>query len=256
MSRSSWSRRQRWKNDAIYFAAHTGIQIGIALPRSWLGPLGSAIGLAAHAFFRGATRTTLNNLAHIYPDASPLARRTLARQIFSSLGRNLMDAIALLDPTEAPDRTLGITRESRDVLEHALGEGRGVVYATCHLGPWERMAALLAGLGYPITTIARESYDARFHALIYERLRTARNVEMIYRRTFLLPGCLPKARLLVTPCWRPRARALLLWRTRSTLHGSVPAPDCGSAWLKRGSLSSTHDLTAHRPLIFETENGH
>jgi lauroyl/myristoyl acyltransferase len=43
------------------------------------------------------------------------------------------------------------------------------------------MAALLAGLGYPITTIARESYDARFHALIYERLRTARNVEMIYR---------------------------------------------------------------------------
>src|SRR5262249_2027741 len=65
--------------------------------------------------------------------------------------------------------------------DEALGEGRGVIYATCHLGPWERMAALLSGLGYPITTIARSSYDARFHTLVYDRLRRSRNVETIYR---------------------------------------------------------------------------
>ena len=65
----------------------------------------------------------------------------------------------LLDPEEPPGRTLLVPQTSRDELSRALAEGRGVVYVTCHLGPWERMAALLADLGFPITTMARESYD-------------------------------------------------------------------------------------------------
>jgi KDO2-lipid IV(A) lauroyltransferase len=111
--------------------------------------------------------------------SGPLAAKPSA--IFRCLGRNLTDTVALLDPTEEPSRTLGIPMESRRVLADALSEGRGVVYATCHLGPWERMAALLADLGFPITTLARESYDPRFHELVYEKLRTRRNVEVIYR---------------------------------------------------------------------------
>ena len=67
------------------------------------------------------------------------------------------------------------------MLRQALAHQRGVVYVTGHLGPWERMAALLAAEGFPISTMARESYDRRFHALVYERLRNNRNIETIYR---------------------------------------------------------------------------
>jgi lauroyl/myristoyl acyltransferase len=55
------------------------------------------------------------------------------------------------------------------------------------------MAALLAKLGYPITTVARESYDPRFHGLLYERLRTSRNVEAIYRTDPSAPFAIVRA---------------------------------------------------------------
>jgi Kdo2-lipid IVA lauroyltransferase/acyltransferase len=193
VSRTSWSRRQRWKNDAIFFAAAAAVELGLVLPRSWLPRIGSLIGEAAHALLSGARRTTHQNLALVRPELDDSARRALTRAIFRSLGRNLTDTVALLDPTEEPDRTLGITTESREALESALGEGRGVIYATCHLGPWERMAALLAKLGYPITTVARESYDPRFHGLLYERLRTSRNVEAIYRTDPSAPFAIVRA---------------------------------------------------------------
>ena len=193
MSRTSWSRGQRWKNDAIFFVASAAVELGLALPRSWLPKIGSMIGTAAYALLAGARRTTHYNLALVRPELGDGARRALTRAIFRTLGRNLTDTIALLDPTESPDRTLAITTESRQALDGALGEGRGVVYATCHLGPWERMAALLAKLGYPITTVARESYDPRFHGLLYERLRTSRNVEAIYRAEPSAPFAIVKA---------------------------------------------------------------
>ena len=60
----------------------------------------------------------------------------------------------------------------------------GVVYT---LGAGDEPSACMelinfvTSLGYPITTVARESYDPRFHELLYKRLRTARKVEVIYR---------------------------------------------------------------------------
>src|SRR5205085_806074 len=119
-SRSGWSRRQRWKNDAIFFAASAAVRFGLAVPRSWLPRLGSALGLLARALFRRAWRTTLDNLALVHADMNPGARVALGRAIFERLGQNLADTVALLDPTEAPDRTLGITRASREVLDRAL----------------------------------------------------------------------------------------------------------------------------------------
>jgi KDO2-lipid IV(A) lauroyltransferase len=124
---------------------------------------------------------TVENLALVHPELAPRDRRKIARGVFRSLGQNLTDTLALLDPREDPARTLSVDAASERVLADALAQGRGVIYATCHLGPWERMAALLAERGFPITTVARESYDPRFHALVYDRLRESRNVRAIYR---------------------------------------------------------------------------
>ncbi|MFX8535407.1 hypothetical protein ABTM11_20295, partial [Acinetobacter baumannii] len=66
------------------------------------------------------------------------------------------------------------------VFREALRGGRGVVFITAHLGPWERMAAVLVEAGFPVATVARESYDPRYTAL-YERLRAPRGVRSIYR---------------------------------------------------------------------------
>jgi len=68
----------------------------------------------------------------------------------------------------------------RTVLAEALREGRGVLFVSAHLGPWERVAQTLVASGFPLTTVARESYDPRLTAL-YDRLRGSKGVASIYR---------------------------------------------------------------------------
>ena len=177
----SWSPRQRRKNDLLFATARAGLCLGQALPRVWLRPSGACLGLAAYALFGAARRATLANLALVHPELDRVARNKLARAVFRSLGQNLTDTLALLDPSEDAGRTLAIEPPSEHVLTGALAFGRGVIYATCHLGPWERMAALLAQRGFPITTVARASYDPRFDSLLFEKLRARRRVEVIHR---------------------------------------------------------------------------
>jgi len=55
-----------------------------------------------------------------------------------------------------------------------------VVFASAHLGPWERVAASLVAAGYPLVALARESYDPRFSEL-YRRLRHGQGVRVIWR---------------------------------------------------------------------------
>jgi KDO2-lipid IV(A) lauroyltransferase len=69
---------------------------------------------------------------------------------------------------------------SREVLEAALAEGRGVVFATAHLGAWEAIGPVLASHGFDVATIARRSYDPRFDR-VYDRLRGAHGVRSLYR---------------------------------------------------------------------------
>jgi len=242
----SWSRRQRRKNDFLFAAAAAGIRLGLALPRAWLGPTGAWLGLAAYAALGRARRATIDNLSLVHPELDEAECRARARATFRALGRNLTDTLALLDPKEDPARSLSVSVSSELVLSDALAKGRGVIYFTCHLGPWERMAALLATRGFPITTVVRESYDPRFHALVYERLRTHRNVQMIYRADPSAPIAIVRAlrrgrvlgllmdmpgsiatqgvRWLGLPSRMPVGAARLALRLRSPIVVGTPAP--------------------------------
>src|SRR6185436_10298194 len=149
-ARADWPVRQRLKNDALYGAAVAGLKMALALPKGWLPAFGALLGRACYALLPAARRTALQNLALVHPEYGPEALRAAARATFADLGHDLTDTLALLDPGESPGRTLLVPEASHLELASALSEGRGVVYITCHLGPWERMAALLAHLGFPI----------------------------------------------------------------------------------------------------------
>jgi KDO2-lipid IV(A) lauroyltransferase len=106
------------------------------------------------------------------------ARRRLARLAYVELGGYLGETVALL--TGRPLSPLPIAHASRRVLDAALAEGRGVVFASAHLGPWERVAGSLVAAGVPLTTLAREGYDERFTRILDE-LRGVLGVSVIYR---------------------------------------------------------------------------
>ncbi len=173
-----WTRRQRAKNDLIFGLSVLALAASRALPLRALRALGRGLGAAAHALAGGARRTALANVRLVFPEMDEAARRAFVRRSFVTMGELLADAVALLRPRGGP--LLVVTPDARALIDEALREGRGVVFASAHLGPWERVAASLVAAGVPLTTLARESYDPRFTRL-YERLRGARGVRVVWR---------------------------------------------------------------------------
>jgi KDO2-lipid IV(A) lauroyltransferase len=140
---------------------------------------GRALGRAAHWCASGARRTALENVARAFPALEDKERRDLVGRCFVQLGEHLGETIALLRGPEAMP-PLPLSHEAHALLADARAEGRGVLFASAHLGPWERVAASLVAAGVPLVALARESYDPRFSRL-YERLRAAHGVRVVWR---------------------------------------------------------------------------
>lgn len=176
-SGASWSRGQRLKNDALHALIRGALATVARLPRGAVALLCHALAALAWLVLpreRALCRARLEaGLGHPVP-----ARRV--RAAFRGAGAVLADTLALLDPAEPAGRTLALAPAGRDAFREALAEGRGVVFVSAHLGPWERLAAVLAAEGFPVATVARESYDPRLTGL-YDRLRAPRGVRSIYR---------------------------------------------------------------------------
>jgi KDO2-lipid IV(A) lauroyltransferase len=176
----AWTPAQRAKNDAIWLLARAALAVSRRLPFLVLRGLGRGLGGAAHAVAGKARRTALANVARVFPDLGEKERRDLVRRSFVTMGELLADTVALMRPSGGP--LLDLTPEAHAVLDEARREGRGVIFASAHLGPWERVAASLVAAGVPFAALARESYDPRF-ARVYETLREARGVRVVWRAT-------------------------------------------------------------------------
>jgi len=174
-----WSLLQRSKNDAIWALASLALAATRPLPLTALRALGRALGRTAHALARRERATALANVARVFPDLDAQARRALVRRCFVTLGELLGETVALLDARTSPP-PLALSAGARALLDEARAGGRGVVFASAHLGPWERVAASLVAAGVPLVTLARESYDPRFSRL-YDRLRRAHGVDVVWR---------------------------------------------------------------------------
>jgi KDO2-lipid IV(A) lauroyltransferase len=173
-----WSRGQRAKNDLFFVVAVLALAASRMLPLGALRALGASVGTAAHALARKARRTAMANVRLVFPEMADGPRRALVRRTFVTMGELLADTVALMRPKSGP--LLAVTPEARALIDEALREGRGVLFVSAHLGPWERVAASLVAAGVPLTTVARESYDPRF-TRIYDRLRGAHGVRVVWR---------------------------------------------------------------------------
>lgn len=174
---AAWTPRQRLKNDVIHALARAALALVTRLPRALVAALCGAIGAAAWLSLGRERALVRARLEAGLGEGVPSAR---VRAAFLAAGATLADTLALLDPDEPAGRTLAVDEASREAFRGALAEGRGVVFVSAHLGPWERLAAVLAAEGFPVATVARESYDPRFTRL-YERIRAPRGVRSIYR---------------------------------------------------------------------------
>lgn len=175
-----WSALQRSKNDAIYACVVTALAMAERLPARATRAAGRCLGLLAWALVPNLRRIALANVARALGAEVPARERpAFVRRVYLELGSLLGDAVARLDPRRPLD-PIPFLHGARECLDAAIAEGRGVVFASAHLGPWERVAASLVHAGVPLTVVAREPYDPRLRR-VYERLREARGVRTVYR---------------------------------------------------------------------------
>lgn len=174
----SWSVVQRTKNTALWMLASMALAAARPLPASVLRALGRGLGLAAHRLAGRARRTALSNVTLALPHLDDRERRRLVARCFATLGTLLGETVAMMRPGAI--EPLPLAPEAQRALSQARAEGRGVLFVSAHLGPWERVAASLVAAGVPLVTIARESYDPRL-SRVYDRLRAAHGVDVIWR---------------------------------------------------------------------------
>jgi KDO2-lipid IV(A) lauroyltransferase len=113
------------------------------------------------------------------------------RRCFETQGEILGETVALLLSGGRPP-PIELGEGARSTLDEARAEGKGVVLASAHLGPWENVAASLVAAGIPLVAIVRESYDPRFDA-VYAELRRATGVRTIGRSSPRAPFAIVRA---------------------------------------------------------------
>jgi len=177
----AWTHLQRAKNQALWSIAALSLESTRRLPMPLLLRLGRALGAAAHLVAVRARHIALSNVAMVFPELDDRQRRAFVRRNFETLGELLGETIALMKPRGGPP-PLPLSDEARRLLGETGGERQGIVFASAHLGPWERVAASLVSAGVPLVTVARESYDPRFSRM-YEALRSAQGVRVVWRGT-------------------------------------------------------------------------
>ncbi|MCP4674566.1 MAG: lysophospholipid acyltransferase family protein [Deltaproteobacteria bacterium] len=172
---------RRWtKNTFIYYLTRVTINLFGLVPTRLVTHIGRWLGALAYSVARRERLLARQNLAAalgIEID-SPRAH-LLARGVFFELGVSAIELCRVHRSRNTVPQIV-IPEASRQALDRALAEDKGVIFVTGHIGNWELMALTLAGLGYPISTVAKESYDSRFTRLI-DRFRKRSGVEAIYR---------------------------------------------------------------------------
>lgn len=172
-----WSFSQALKNHAIYLTVCGLLWLADRLPESLLLAIGRALGRSAHALLRRERAVARENLRAACPDADADA---LARLTFRNAGENLTRTLLLRRAHFAVRDQVEVSEASRDLLASTLAEGRGVVFVSAHLGPFEWLAAALAEDGLRPAIVVRESYDRRLSALV-DQHRVQRGLTVVHR---------------------------------------------------------------------------
>src|SRR5579859_7345987 len=124
----------------------------------------------------------MENLAMALPDATPRERTRIVDGVFRSIAR-LLVAFARFPRMNRANIGEWIRYEGYEHFEQALKRGKGVLFATAHLGNWELSAFAHALLSRPMNVVVRPLDNARIDELV-EKRRAGSGNRMIGKKDF------------------------------------------------------------------------
>lgn len=210
------------------------IRLFAAMPTGVAMAVGTLAARLAWPLARETRRRMLAHLEVAFPERSPAEREAIARDCLLHLAWLVAEVVTVRRLHARLAEYVSFAPGAEERLRAALARGRGIVYATGHVGNWELMARRVASGGIPSATIAKASGDPRITALL-EEIRAEGGFETLWREdpatARAMIRCFKQGKLLGLlidqdtrvqgvfvpffgrPAWSPRAPADLALRT-------------------------------------------
>jgi len=127
-------------------------------------------------------RVAYRNLSLALPELSPPRRVAIANGVFGSIAR-LLVVFARFPRIRSGDVTRWIRCEGLEHVKAAERAGRGILFATAHMGNWELSAFAYALMAGPMHVVVRPLDNPLIDRLV-ERRRTLSGNRLVYKKDF------------------------------------------------------------------------
>ncbi len=157
-----------------YYLYKTAATLTAILPRKFCLALATLIGWLLYLGKRRDRLGLISNIRHLTAHSgkqvSEREIRRLARRVFPNFCKNLVDFFsmrrlsdeAILARTDFPDAAL---------IAKLVGEGRGLILLTAHLGTWEVAGRVVVALGHNLNVVALKQPSEKMNELFQGQRR-------------------------------------------------------------------------------------
>jgi Kdo2-lipid IVA lauroyltransferase/acyltransferase len=151
-------------------------------PRPLAGPLARVYTILLDLAIPRLRRVGMRNLAMAFPDRTAEEHTRILDGVFRSIARILVSLSRFPRITKTNIHEW-IRYEGYEHFEEALQQGKGVLFATAHLGNWELSAFAHALMSAPMHVVVRPLDNPRIDALVESR-RSASGNHLIGKKDF------------------------------------------------------------------------
>ena len=102
-----------------------------------------------------------------FPELEPKNIESLTKEMFKHFGESVAELMNL-DESVADCLNAPENKAAFELLRESLGEDLGVIVVSGHIGNWELMAQAFSAAGFPVSSVAKPTYDPRLTALVDE----------------------------------------------------------------------------------------
>jgi len=175
-------KKVTWRQHPAYLAEYLGgrafVTVALSLPLPAAVKFGEWCGRRTIFWSRRGFLTAVDNVLQAFPHMSRAEAEALATRVYEHFGRATVEVALgdrLLKPSTFSDH---IVVRNEHYLRDVVAAGKGAIFVTGHLGPWEMFGMLARHWGVSLTTVYRPMKNPYIDRFMW-RYRTAHRQTLI-----------------------------------------------------------------------------